>query len=92
MNIIIQEIYKANKEKEKDLQILLTKLLFSSVQEEGCVCFEVYQSDEDTAEFLVYTEFKDKEALSAHEESFHINMFNTKSQELVAKKEVLPTL
>ncbi|PHR72114.1 MAG: hypothetical protein COA66_07895 [Arcobacter sp.] len=92
MNIIIQEIYKANKEKEKDLQILLSKLLFSSVQEEGCVCFEVYQSDEDAAEFLVYTEFKDKEALKTHEESFHINMFNVKSQELVAKKEVLPTL
>lgn len=92
MNIIIQEIYKANQDREKELQVMLSKLLFSSVQEEGCVCFEVYQSDEDEAEFLLYSEFKDKEALLAHEESFHINMFNTKSQELVARKETLPTL
>jgi len=92
MNIIIQEIYKANKDCEKDLQVMLSKLLFSSVQEEGCVCFEVYQSDEDEAEFLVYTEFKDEEAQKTHEESFHINMFNTKAQALIKRKETLPNL
>ena len=91
MNIAIQEIYKANTDKEKDLQVLLSKLLFSSVQEEGCVCFEVYQSDEDTNEFLVYSEFRTKEDQVTHEESFHMNMFNSKSKELVLKKEILPS-
>ncbi|NQY19790.1 MAG: antibiotic biosynthesis monooxygenase [Campylobacteraceae bacterium] len=91
MNIVIQEIYRANNEREKELQILLSKLLFSTVQESGCVCFEVYQSDEDTSEFLVYSEFRNEEAHKEHEDSFHINMFNSKSKELVSKKEMLPS-
>lgn len=90
MNIVKQEIYIARKLKNKELQVLLSKLVFASLKVEGCVCFEMYQSDDDINEFLVYSEFKDNEAVKEHEETAYNKVFSTNFDALVLKKELLP--
>ena len=92
MSIIKQELYIAKKTKNKELQVLLSTLVFASMKDEGCVAFEVYQSDDDVNEFLVYSEFKDNEAFTKHEKSEPKKALTKKFEELVLKKEILPIL
>lgn len=92
MSIIKQELYIARKAKNKELQVLLSNLVFASMKEDGCVAFEVYQSDDDVNEFLVYSEFKDSDAFTKHENSEPKKTLDKKFDELVLKKELLPTL
>lgn len=90
MSIVKQELYIARKEKNKELQVLLSKLVIASHKDEGCMAFEVYQSEDDMNEFLVYSEFKDEDSVLNHEKTPHKKAFNARYDELVLKKEILP--
>ncbi len=90
MNIVRQEIYIARKAKNKELQVLLSKLVLASLSFESCICFEMYQSDDDINEFLVYSEFKDDKAMKEHIKLVQDKIFNNSFDELVLKKELLP--
>ena len=92
MSIVKQELYIARKAKNKELQVLLSNLVFASMKEDGCTAFEVYQSDEDINEFLVYSEFKSDEAFNKHNSSEPKKALDKRFEELVLKKEILPIL
>lgn len=90
MSMVKQEIYKARKDKNKELQLLLSKIVIASMKESSCIAYEVYQSDEDNHEFLVYSEFEDKDSYEIHNKTAAKAELDKKFEEFVLRKELLP--
>ncbi|HEV3415268.1 MAG TPA: putative quinol monooxygenase [Pirellulales bacterium] len=55
-----------NKDDVDQVRRLLTEAAESSRQEPGCLRFEVYQSQNDAAKFLLHERWESQEALARH--------------------------
>ncbi|CUI16460.1 putative antibiotic biosynthesis monooxygenase [Candidatus Protochlamydia naegleriophila] len=71
-------------------QVLATKevlenLVASTLKEEGCRSYELYESIEEKNVFIFHEEWESKELLDRHLASKHIADFVERSHELLAK-------
>jgi 4a-hydroxytetrahydrobiopterin dehydratase len=75
--IVIAQI-KAKKGFEEIAKSELTKLVAPTLEEEGCITYELHTSLEDPNEFMFYEIWESKEHLGAHSQSSHIQTFRSK--------------
>lgn len=87
-----QIIYISRKSKELYLEVELFNLQKASLKDENCLYFEVYKSDENKNEFLVYEEWNEKDSFEKNLKSKAYLKFLEKYNELVLKKESLPII
>ena len=59
-------------DKVDDTQAALSALVAPTRAENGCISYELFQSDDDPTEFVTVEEWSDDEAMAAHLASEHI--------------------
>lgn len=71
-NYTLLAFFEAKSGKEKALKEMLTKLISPTLQEEGCINYDLYQNLNDATQFMFYENWASKEAHAKHSESPHI--------------------
>ncbi len=68
-------IYTVPAGKVDETKRTLRSLRDASRAEPGCLCFDVSQSVDDAATFVLYEEWRDQAALDEHYQTEHFNRF-----------------
>ena len=63
----------AKKGSEKELRKLLFSLVEPTLEEDGCLRYQLLWNHRDSAEFTFIEEWRDEAALQAHAESEHVS-------------------
>ena len=75
MAITRQIIFLAKRDCIEELKALLKSTIKDSKEEEGCLIYEVFQTKNNTVEFIVIDSWENEEALNKHYESEHYLYF-----------------
>ena len=59
-------------DKVADTQAALSSLVAPTMDEEGCISYELFQSDDDPTEFVTIEEWADQASIDQHMASDHI--------------------
>lgn len=86
MSITKQRLFIARNSKSTELEKLLSILKDYVSKEVGCKYFEIYRSDDDENEFLVYEEWSSQEAFNAYQEQGYFKTFKAQSVQSVLKE------
>lgn len=78
-------LFEAKPGKEQALKELLTSLIAPTLQEEGCINYDLHQCLQNPAQFMFYENWASKEAHAKHRETPHILSWRAKRAELLAK-------
>ncbi len=81
----VQGLLEAKPGKEQELEEMLTSLIEPSLQESGCINYDLHQCISNPALFMFYENWVDEEAFLKHIESPHIKSWSAKKEELLAK-------
>jgi quinol monooxygenase YgiN len=83
VTILAQLEAKPGKEEEllKELKVLVE----FTIQEHGCIFYNLHQDMEDSCKFYFYERFKDMEAFEKHSGSPHIQEFGKKAESLLLR-------
>jgi quinol monooxygenase YgiN len=71
--------------KEDEMKAALVEMVAPTLKEEGCLCYNLHQSNKDKAQFMFYEQWASKEALDKHGKSPHMKTMQGKLKGLVAK-------
>lgn len=82
--IVIAKI-QVVKGKESDFLTLGKPLIEATRKEPGNLVYALYQSTEDSSEFMMYEEYTSQEAFDAHGKSEHFLTFAKQVKPLLAK-------
>ena len=74
----------AQPEKAAEMKALLLRLIPATRAEDGCISYELYQSDTDLAEFVFIEEWESAARIAAHMESPHVQEALAKAAPLLA--------
>ena len=66
---------EAKKEKLDLVKIEITKLIEPTLQEEGCMQYDLHQDNENPAHFIFFEKWESKELLQAHLSSSHMKNY-----------------
>ena len=72
-------------DKTEALKSVLLDLIAPTRAEAGCISYQLFQSDEDSAEFVFIEEWADGAAIDAHMKSAHVQSAFAKAGSLLAK-------
>lgn len=70
--------------KELELKDMLMSLVNSTLKEEGCVNYILYQSRENPRKFMFYENWTDLEAFKQHGKTPHIKAWEARKHELLS--------
>ena len=68
---------------EKTFFAVASKLVAATRTEEGNLFYTLYQSVENSAEFIFYEEYKDETAFNTHISSAHFAAFSETTKEMI---------
>lgn len=74
--------FKARPGKEEALRIVLQALVAPTLQEEGCLSYDLHESLEDRSQFLFYENWTSRELLDKHLHSSHVQAMLLRKEEL----------
>ncbi|HLB34488.1 MAG TPA: putative quinol monooxygenase [Chthoniobacterales bacterium] len=74
--------FQSHPGKEAELRTLLLGLVSPTLQEEGCINYDLHQSIEDPTKFLFYENWVSREHLDRHLQSEHIKVLLLRREEL----------
>ncbi len=76
---------KAKAGKEADVKERLLKLLSPTRSETGCLNYDLHQSLDNPAHFLLHENWTSQEALNKHLETVHIKNFLNQADQVLAE-------
>lgn len=76
---------RAKPGKVTDVKQALLALVEWTRTEPGCISYDLYQSQNDEAQFLFHENWESKEDLDVHAQSPHIQAFRARAGELLAE-------
>ena len=76
---------RAKEGKENSLKEILLDLIEPSRRDEGCINYDLHQSDNDSSMFMFHENWTSKEALDKHLATPHLQSFIKESEGLLAK-------
>lgn len=74
----------AHVDRVQELESILLRLLQPTRAEEGCIRYELHQSETDAAEFVFLEEWTGSDAILAHMQSAHVQEALSKAATLLA--------
>ncbi len=74
---------RAKPDKIQEVRSLLLGLLVPTLQESGCIRYELLESEQDPAEFTFVEEWRDAAALEAHFQTAHMKYALSRIPELL---------
>jgi quinol monooxygenase YgiN len=87
--VTVVATFEAKPGKETELKNALTALVAPTLQEAGCINYDLHQSPEEPGKFLFHENWTSKELLDAHLKSAHIKALLPRVPELaVAPPEI----
>ena len=84
MIISVIAILTSKKDTDATLQIELKKLLNATLDEPGCLSYEIYEYSEEKGRYIVIDQWENEEALAKHQASPHFKYFIHISPALLA--------
>ncbi|QJD95191.1 antibiotic biosynthesis monooxygenase [Mucilaginibacter robiniae] len=85
MSIKLVGILHCNLDAEETFEQELKKLVETSLLEEGCLKYELYQYNNERCRYLIIEEWKDEESWQKHQEAVHYRYFVRISPVLLSK-------
>ncbi len=85
MQVTVLARIKAKPGMETQLRDELLSLVGPTHCEEGCINYDLHQSDEDPSHFIFYENWKSREDLDQHLEKPYIQKFLGKADEILAE-------
>lgn len=76
---------KAAEGKENELKEMLLNLIEPSRNDDGCINYDLHQSEDDSTLFMFHENWASKELLDKHLATPHLQDFIKKSEGLLAK-------
>lgn len=77
--------FEAKPGKERELEEMLTSLIAPTLQEDGCIKYDLHKSKNNPSHFLFYEKWTDETAFSKHINSTHVNKFQNEKEEVLAR-------
>ena len=77
--------FEAKPGKEQTLKEMLTSLVAPTLQEEGCINYDLHQCLDNPAVFMFYENWASKELLEQHLASAHIQAWRDVMDDLLGK-------
>ncbi len=84
-NVTVVATIKVKEEMVDDVKNELESLVTSTVQEEGCINYNLHQSIDDSALFIMYENWESRDALDMHMASPHFKAWREKAKDLLAE-------
>jgi len=84
-NVTVAAELVAKPGKEEELKRAALALIEPTRREEGCVQYDLHQSDTDPARFFFFENWRSKEILDRHLSSPHLRSFAAAAQDLLAE-------
>lgn len=81
----IVAIIEAKPGKEQALKAMLTSLVKPTLQEEGCINYDLHQSLDNPGKFMFYENWTSEETHAMHMKTPHIQEWRSKKDDLLAK-------
>jgi len=78
-------ILEAKPGKEHALKEALLSLMTPTLQEEGCLNYDLHQAHDNPAKFMFYENWVSKSAHAKHRETPHMKTWQAKRDDLLAK-------
>lgn len=85
MQVTVVAVIKAKTGCNDALRAELLKLVGPTMQEEGCINYDLHESQEEPGHFLFYENWKSKEALDRHLKMPYIGEMLRKAEPLLAE-------
>lgn len=82
LNVFIQ----VEESKKSELVSVAKELVAASVKDQGCIAYDLFQSETCADVLMICETWTDEEALKAHEQSAHFTTLVPRMQELAAMK------
>lgn len=82
LNVFIQ----VEDSKKEELVSLAKELVAASVKDQGCIAYDLFQSETRADVLMICETWTDEEALKAHEQSAHFTTLVPRMQALAAMK------
>jgi quinol monooxygenase YgiN len=89
MSISKQRLFIARNKKASELEKMLMILKEYVLKEQGCEHFEIYQSEDDKNEFLVYEQWNSSQSMDDYKEQGFYKTFQKQSVPLILKEHFL---
>ena len=86
-HVIIVE-FRARPDRVDDFARLLERHSRISLEEEGCLVFDVNRDPADPQSFVLYEVYRDRDAFQAHEAADHVQRFHAQKDPLVVGRRV----
>jgi len=78
-------IVEAKQGKENELEKVLTALIAPTLQEDGCINYDLHKCPNNPAAFMFYENWASKDAHGQHRETPHFKTWQAKMDELLDK-------
>ena len=82
--VVTTVLVQVKKEHIEDFIEATVKNHRSSVKEPGNMCFDILQSNEDSARFIMYEAYESPEAAAAHKETEHYRVWRDRVADYMA--------
>jgi len=86
MSITKNVFFVARDENVEELKALLETMVDASRAEEGCLLYNIYQTDSDPKTFVVIETWKSDTALDGHKNSAHYKHYKANFEQFTADK------
>ncbi|MED2973809.1 Quinol monooxygenase YgiN [Bacillus sp. OV194] len=86
--IAVSATLTAKPGREEEAQNVLLEVLKHSRNEEGCLHYNLHQSQDDPKVFMLYELWKDQNAIDSHIESAHYQTYRTNIEPLIDVRNV----
>jgi quinol monooxygenase YgiN len=74
----------AQPDKVQELKAILLRIVEPTRAEDGCIRYELHQSDTDPVDFVFFEEWANSAAIAAHMQSAHVQEALSKAASLLA--------
>jgi len=86
MSITKNVFFVAHEDKIEELKALLEAMVEASRAEEGCLLYNIYQTDNDPKTFVVIETWESNAALDGHKNSAHYKHYKANFEPYAANK------
>lgn len=82
--LTVTALFQARPDKEAELRAALINLIGPTLQEKGCLNYDLHEPEEEGGKFFFYENWEDKKDLNAHLDSAHVKELLKQVDELCA--------
>ena len=92
MSLKVIAILHCHADAEEAFEQELKRLVEASVNDEGCLKYELYQYKDERCRYIIIEEWQDEQSLNKHREASHYKHFGRVAPVLLVKSPKIKTL